>query len=137
MSDNVLPLRTKPPDSIWRCACGCISFKAHSDQTLECSICGDRRSTGAGMWVREPPPVTLAPIEEVKRVQTLQKTPAMTLRDLAQEKADWVFILAVRKNGRHTLSADEIKTEEQLDWLERQFDLVRAMLVKGKRTAEG
>lgn len=139
---NVVELRPEPPDCIWRCNCGCITFRAHVDQTLECAQCGGRQDQG-GEWVKESAPER--PVElkageaEARNVVTMQKTAAMMLRDLAGEKDgdDFVFVLAVRKSGKHTLwggSETRIETEQQLNWLERQFDIARSMMVKVPRT---
>lgn len=134
MIDNVIPLKREPEAAIWRCHCDCVTFKAHTDQTLECARCGDRQATPGGGWVKDAPPTGPVEVREVEKVTTFHKTAAMTLRDLLSENADLAFFLAVRKSGVHTVWGNDIDTQDRLDWLERQFDSCRSMLVKVPRT---
>lgn len=128
----------KPVDDselTWRCHCGCLTFYAMGDGTLECAQCGDIASGPLGDW-RAPLPETPKEPKQIDAadwtVTDLGSSAAAlrrVVRDLDQRHDELGFVIVAWNDGTVRAWGD-IDMGEQAAWFDRRVADAKEALVK-------
>ena len=116
---------------VWRCNCGCITFFALGDGTIECAHCEIASSDFAGSWrVSLPEPARdVPPVDRDLKVVDMNDAKSAILRVLKRADPEILAALIVMRNdGTMSVWNDRMDTAEHRRWFDGQIDVARKMI---------
>ena len=117
---SVVPFPEKTQYTIL-CTCGCTSFMAFIEGSLECTDCGKLHETHNELlkMVAEAPTV-----DDVETTKTTQTASVDFAKELILSKIDTntVGIFVASRDGKAYMWNDAIETEEEIAWFKERLD---------------